>query len=457
MIRDIKCLNPRFVVNPSLLHLLTIHRKYCVNGVVHNASNHQITLWKFDGLGFFHSYLSSLDFDNVNNFGVVDKDTGELLPMFICVPCGKCVCCRAKKALDWKVRCMCESSTSNCPPLFFTLTYDNDHLPSDGVNKEHIQLFMKRLRARLEYYNFDCSELRYFIVAEYGSHTLRPHYHGIFWNFPYFDRFIDKIDIIHECWQNGFTMVSPARDLSGAYCMKYMQKEKVVLDGMNEQFFLSSRGHGGIGSRWLKDNFAYYRQFPRETKIRVKSLDGTIHELPMPTYFQRKLYPSVCGLIPIKVRKALDLWLNYRYLASICNDYCKKVYLRIKHNRYDDDKIFAFFKHFGLIDDEYDLSQTYNYFSFIHEDLRNNIDNKDFLKLSFKYYHELECSNANLLLNFIGDLDSHIQEIDEIKDIGVIHKDFVNRCLDNLEDVALQDFVYNLNNINAKSLQKEIF
>lgn len=457
IIKEIKCQNPRFVLNPSLLHLLTIHRKYSLNGEVRSVTNHQLTKWKYEGLSFFNFFRNSISYDTINNFGVIDKDSGELLPVFMAVPCGKCKCCKYKKSLDWKVRCICESSTSICPPLFFTLTYDNEHLPKEGVKKKDIQDFMKRLRSRLEYKGLDTTNLRYFVVAEYGTNTMRPHYHGLFWNFPYFDRFIDKIDIIQDSWHNGFVMCSPAKDLSGAYCMKYMQKDNKHPVGSNETFFLSSRGTGGLGIRWLKDNFEFYRQYPSEKSIKVKSFDGSIKELPMPTYFQRKLYPSMCGLIPLQVRKSLELFLNYRYLASICSDYCFKKNIRIKHKSYDVEKIFNFFSEFGLIDENYDLGQVYNYFSFIHKDLRSNIDNNEFIKLNFKYYHELECTNADILLNFIGDLDSHLREIKEIIDIGKRHKQFVDMFVEKLPDIELDDYIYKIDNIMAKSLQKEIF
>lgn len=457
IIKEVKCLNPRFIVNPSLLHLLTIHRKYMLNGVVRNVSNSFLTLLKFEGLNYFCSYLASVGYDNINNYGVIDNDTGELLPMFLAVPCGKCKCCKAKKALDWKVRAICESATAVCPPLFVTLTYAPQWLPKDGVNKRDVQLFLKRLRSRLEYAGKDISDLRYFIVGEYGSNTMRAHYHALIWNFPYYDRFIDKIDIIHDSWQCGNIMCSSARDLSGAYCMKYMQKDNKHPDGTNEPFFLSSRGKGGLGIKWLQDNFEYYRKFPQETSIKVRTFDGEVKELPMPVYFQRKLYPSKCGLIPIKIRKALDLWLNYKFLAMICADYCRKTCVKIRYNTYDEDKIYDFFKFFGLVDDEYDLSQVYNYFSFIHKDLRTNIHNEEYLKLSFQYYHRLEHVNASLLLDWIGDLKLHIKEISDILDLGDIHKQFVSSAMEKLPAIELDDYIYQLDNILAKSLQKEIF
>ena len=57
----------------------------------------------------------------------------------ITLPCGQCIGCRLEYSRQWAIRCMHEASMydDNC---FITLTYDNDHLPSDGsLHKSHFQ------------------------------------------------------------------------------------------------------------------------------------------------------------------------------------------------------------------------------------------------------------------------------------------------------------------------------
>ena len=62
--------------------------------------------------------------------------------------CGQCIGCRIRKRENWAVRCYCESKMHQ-DNIFLTLTYDDEHLPSDGsLNYRHYQLFMKRLRKR---------------------------------------------------------------------------------------------------------------------------------------------------------------------------------------------------------------------------------------------------------------------------------------------------------------------
>ena len=156
---------------------------------------------------------------------------------YMFVPCGHCDSCRRKYQLAWRERLEAESRNS-VSVLFFTLTYDNEHVPiatlsSDGkflsvnrksidniyfdefdfdvdinqfpqlcinhnsneyvknsfpvVCREDIQLFIKRLRRRLEYDSHsllsdlsdDDKTFRYFVCAEYGPNTFRPHYHGL--------------------------------------------------------------------------------------------------------------------------------------------------------------------------------------------------------------------------------------------------------------------------------------
>lgn len=156
---------------------------------------------------------------------IVNKYTHEVLY----VECRKCQYCLHKYATDLTSRIVRECKQHKYS-LFFTLTYDNEHLPvmvrqcehvwklenrdekRDGsvrsrylffdktpdyqfpqkmstdcfavVCKEDIQRFLKRLRSKIDY-DYELSQeqktLRYFICSEYGPCTKRPHYHGILW------------------------------------------------------------------------------------------------------------------------------------------------------------------------------------------------------------------------------------------------------------------------------------
>ena len=152
---------------------------------------------------------------------IEDKRNGG----YMYVNCGHCDCCRSAYKSMWQQRLDCEASKS-AVTLFFTLTYDNEHIPSltydfntnalysnrtskddiylddygldqyslmqdfpqiqnysqintlGYVSKSDVQKFIKRLRRSLEY-DKDCllthvsktSKLfRYFITSEYGPY-----------------------------------------------------------------------------------------------------------------------------------------------------------------------------------------------------------------------------------------------------------------------------------------------
>lgn len=150
----------------------------------------------------------------------------------VLVPCGKCDGCLLHKSNKWSARLSADVNT-NKYTLFFTLTYNNKYLPKllpcvgeyglvthvsnhkdniyfNGVfdvcreddivlpdnlsnvkiqncdfvgipyvSKRDIQLYLKRLR-KLLYEKFSYRPVfRYFIIAEYGPTTFRPHYHGL--------------------------------------------------------------------------------------------------------------------------------------------------------------------------------------------------------------------------------------------------------------------------------------
>lgn len=142
-------------------------------------------------------------------------------------PCGHCLECVAKYQNEWALRLTAEASCHQFA-LFCTLKYGNSRVPLFDctlspevrayvnsslaslpanrtisprynsyeydylkvseesertipvLSKSDIQILIKRVRSRLEYYNIDGrTALKYFITGEYGPSTLRPHWHAI--------------------------------------------------------------------------------------------------------------------------------------------------------------------------------------------------------------------------------------------------------------------------------------
>lgn len=154
---------------------------------------------------------------------------------FMRVPCGKCVDCLQKYVQSWSTRLQLEMMTSR-ETLFVTLTYDDEHLPSDmSVDKETIQKFFKRLRK-----NFNLSNFKYYLISEYGPHGHRPHYHGVFYNVT--------AEQVSETWHNGFVTIGEPEMPRLVYVCKYhILKNEFVPEGCKPNFKLMSRGLGLCG------------------------------------------------------------------------------------------------------------------------------------------------------------------------------------------------------------------
>lgn len=173
---------------------------------------------------------------------------------FIEIPCGHCIGCKLDYSLDWAMRIVCEASLYDSN-YFVTLTYGDDCLPKDGlVSKRDLQLFNKKVRNKYG------DGVRFFGCGEYGSKTLRPHYHVIYFNLPLIDlvpfgknREGDNYYLSQELtdlWKKGFVLVADVSLKSAAYVARYSVKGlKNSLSGY-EPFLLMSR-RPGIGANFV--------------------------------------------------------------------------------------------------------------------------------------------------------------------------------------------------------------
>ena len=213
--------------------------------------------------------------------GFVDK---YVLDRVLYVPCNNCIGCALDHARDWQNRLVMESMYSHCN-YFLTLTYNDDFLPSDmQLKKSDIIKFIKDLR---NYYksHFDYDGIRYYVGAEYGSKSARPHYHIILFNCPLSDedfkflninfkgfKFLnvgksisgDKIysvSLFSDLWKKGFNVVGSFSKATAGYVARYVNKKKLLTkdekkelkySGIQPEFNLMSKG---IGKQFLLDNF----------------------------------------------------------------------------------------------------------------------------------------------------------------------------------------------------------
>ena len=73
----------------------------------------------------------------------------SLYPDGLLVPCGKCLACRIAKRTEWAMRMLHELSDYD-DAVFVTLTYDEDHIPSNhSLKKSDLQKWFKRVRKEI--------------------------------------------------------------------------------------------------------------------------------------------------------------------------------------------------------------------------------------------------------------------------------------------------------------------
>lgn len=204
---------------------------------------------------------------------LVFNPTAGFRDLAVQVPCGQCIGCRLDKSRRWAQRIVHETK-SHSENSFLTLTYDEEHLPyGHTLVKEHLQLFIKRLRSRLE-----PRRIRYYAVGEYGDKTSRPHYHAIIFGFSPTDVVLHserddtklyRSAFLDEVWGAGHVMVGDVTFASAAYVARYCLKKQTgpkairkgfacetgeVIDRQIEFPLMSRRP--GIGRAWIEKNLA---------------------------------------------------------------------------------------------------------------------------------------------------------------------------------------------------------
>lgn len=194
----------------------------------------------------------------------------------IAVPCGKCEACLSRKRQDWFFRLKQELKLhSNAH--FITITYDDEHLPHSGnVSKRDCQLFMKRLRKSIEPY-----KVRYFLCAEYGPTTYRPHYHLILFGFP---NGFDVEQVVTDSWKNGFVTIGTVTDASINYVCKYCINKSLEIEGKTPVFALMST-RPALGSNYVERYMRYHKSGKK-----FYCSDEFGRKQAMPRYYREKIF-----------------------------------------------------------------------------------------------------------------------------------------------------------------------
>lgn len=210
--------------------------------------------------------------------------TKRVVTNFVEIPCGKCIGCRLEYSRQWANRMMLELQYHDSA-YFVTLTYNDEHVPTsfyDGdfgdtfpsltLCKRDCQLFMKRLRKACP-----DDKIRFYLAGEYGSNTMRPHYHAIIFGlhlpdgdliehgkselgFKYF-----RSSLLERCWSKdgspyGFVLVTDVSWETCAYVARYVTKKLTgpesnfyTLFNIEAPFTLMSR-KPGIGRQYYDEH-----------------------------------------------------------------------------------------------------------------------------------------------------------------------------------------------------------
>lgn len=316
------CLNPCIIVNPTYIQLTGFGQYpfYSLNG--YDGMYRRNPLDEFD-YKKFGPRRNGITKDNMDKFYAYDPCTGETLPLYIEVPCGKCSACVMSKRTEIKSRMLLEQYGHENPPIFLTLTYRDSCLPPDGVSVKDIQLFMKRFRSYMEYHYPNFSKFRYMCFSEYGSLHGRPHYHLLLFGTHIGNespRHVLKLEKeLETCWNKGFVYATLCDTGCFNYVSKYVCKKSNVPPGKNPNFRLSSRRNGGIGVPPLETDESLYLAILRSPHPLVKlKVMGKVFDVFIPKSIRERLFRSPRNLIPVNMQKQYKrfVWLSALFTTA---------------------------------------------------------------------------------------------------------------------------------------------
>lgn len=200
--------------------------------------------------------------------------------------CGKCYACLANRRRSWLFRL--ENENLNCLfTLFLTLTYSEESIPADGkLCKPHLQKYFKRL-AHYE-------DIKYYAIGEYGTNTLRPHYHAVvfFYSVNDMHNLLEYYTLCSQLWPFGF--VAPARITYRRlnYVLHYHTRPKQPAEGLETWQIFSKK----LGLHFLTPEMIYYMVNTKSTTI--KDYNGNIYVIPR--YYRKKLVEMGFDLDPVR-------------------------------------------------------------------------------------------------------------------------------------------------------------
>jgi len=153
------------------------------------------------------------------------------------VGCKQCVWCRLARSREVAMRIMHEMRYHR-ESWFFTLTYDDEHLPQSccGPTLERPRITRLRKDVDQDAARGFLEKFKFFAVGEYGDSGGRPHYHGVaFVDYPWQTIEVEKSRSgarqfvcaeFTRLWPEGRHRLSPLNFEFAAYAARYALKKQ---------------------------------------------------------------------------------------------------------------------------------------------------------------------------------------------------------------------------------------
>lgn len=283
------------------------------------------------------------------------------LGMSLDVPCGSCLECRSLSQNSWVTRLgfdLKDLYDRGGVAVFLTFTYNNECLPYSDFGfkgEKRIPVFQRKdqltfLNKLKVYVNrkYGKGKYKYFLCAEYGKFTKRPHYHGLFMLEPC----VDSTWFAETCrhlWEFGFifprrkngryidnngasTSVT-LRNLQGAckYVSKYITKDIDYYDLPLVKMYLEMR------HLLSDDDRKYYNDLlPKHLQskgIGSSLLKGRVTPALLSSWVNNGIYnPTTCKIDQLPRYYVEKMCFNHR---RILVDGAPKVLRSLNYDYYD--------------------------------------------------------------------------------------------------------------------------
>lgn len=252
----------------------------------------------------------------------------KYLQRSVMVSCGYCSACQSRK-LSKYIPLILNESSSHKFTYFFTLTYNDEHLPfidpityrpqrhvsqffelcrqsSDYIDfvgrrlpvisTPDVQKFIKRFRKLVKAFSSD--SVRYFVCGDYGGTLFRPHYHGLFF---FDDPAVAKgvNDLLVQAWSLGgqslgFVEIVPAYG-NGQYVAAYTRSAShrpVIYEHVEfapKPLFSQSFGHYPFDFRTCKSIVSE----SRVSSVVYDIQTSRYRQIPLPSSLSSRLFPVI--------------------------------------------------------------------------------------------------------------------------------------------------------------------